>query len=90
MSVPEVSNTTESVPGTQPSAVKAAAMDVPETENTGASPHPEEATKTIVGGEPTPVPGKENAQEASKKSTTAEITPATEGVLGYKAPGIIQ
>ena len=51
---------------------------------------PSEAESTIVGGEPTPVPGaKETTLNNNKSEAAVEATPANEGVLGYKGPGLL-
>jgi hypothetical protein len=50
---------------------------------------PSEAEATIVGGDAVPVPAKEETLEADKGETVVEATPTAEGVLGYKAPGLI-
>lgn len=50
---------------------------------------PSEAEATIVGGEPTAVPGKEDTLAENKSEAAVEATPASEGVLGYKAPALI-
>ena len=83
MSIPETTPAAEPV-STESSAVKTPAMD---TENTVAAPKTEEVAQTPAAAESTTAPV---AADAEKAETTTEATPATEGVLGYKAPGIIQ
>ncbi len=53
-----------------------------------ATEKPSEAEATIVGGNATPVPGKEEAP-LNKSEAAVEATPASEGILGYKAPALL-
>lgn len=54
-----------------------------------ATTMPSEATATIVGGEVVPVPATEETLKGDKSEVAIEATPASEGVLGYKAPSLI-
>jgi hypothetical protein len=58
-----------------------AVTELPKTETTGTSA----AASTTVADESTP------AEDTLKKDeTTVEAVPASEGVLGYKAPGFLK
>ena len=82
MSIPEVTPVAESTPATEQIPVKSANMETPEVERT-------EPVTTQSDEISQPKSTLEQAKE-TKKDVVVESTPAAEGVLGYKAPGIIQ
>ena len=91
MSVPEMVPATAQTPAEQ-SVVKSAPTAVPESDNTVTSAHLGETTETTAGTEPVTVSDSKitSAQPTNKGEGLVEATPALEGVLGYKAPGIFR
>jgi hypothetical protein len=84
----DVPKTTEEAPATTAVEATEAATTAPETAGTQPSTtvKPTEAEAPVAGGEALPTEETLNTDQAE---AAVEAAPASEGVLGYKAPGLI-
>ncbi|OJJ49350.1 hypothetical protein ASPZODRAFT_129788 [Penicilliopsis zonata CBS 506.65] len=80
VAAPAVETPVESAPAAEP------ATEAPvETPAETTAEAPAEVTET-----PAEAPKEESKEEAKKEEEAKEVTPATDGVLGYKGPGLVK